>query len=616
MRSELPTYKFVRTKQTVHSTRRDLTLRRVLPLDRLLVNLCRVGRLAPIASLFVVSTFLAPQLWAGGGPENVFLIVNVNSDSSKAIANHYVALRKIPAANVFYVDWNGNLELGSGENVRNKILLPALQAIGARGLGGQIDYLIYSSDFPWRLELKPVFPKEQFAAPFGPMGSLTGITYLAPLITGPKPDPIVVQPHVNWYVPAPDQRNAIQCQVIADVPSRGFHFRHYWNPAGEKTNSAHEGQRYFLSTMLGVTQGRGNTVAEVISYLKRAASSDGRRPTGTIYFMWNRDLRSTTRHACYESVAAQINRLGIKARVIQGTLPLAAPDIMGLTTGVQKFDFSSTRSVILPGAICEHLTSSGGVLISNAGQTPLTEFLTYGAAGSSGTVTEPRALQAKFPLPTLHLHYARGCSLAESFYQSVTGPYQLLIVGDPLCQPWAVIPDVKIAELQPGEEIKGTLTISAQASVAGLRRIGTYELFADGKKVAHGAPGKPLTLDTTQLSDGYHELRVVAVNGDAIEAQGRAILPIIINNRGAKLALTVTPQGNVSRNAKLRVSVHQKSADTIVIRQNSRELARVQGETGDVEIDAAQLGEGPTSLQAVSEGNSAAASVPVPIHVQ
>jgi hypothetical protein len=315
-------------------------------------------------------------------------------------------------------------------------------------------------------------------------------------------------------------------------------------------------------------------------------------------------------------VAAQINRLGIKARVIQGTLPLAAPDIMGLTTGVQKFDFSSTRSVILPGAICEHLTSSGGVLISNAGQTPLTEFLTYGAAGSSGTVTEPRALQAKFPLPTLHLHYARGCSLAESFYQSVTGPYQLLIVGDPLCQPWAVIPDVKIAELQPGEEIKGTLTISAQASVAGLRRIGTYELFADGKKVAHGAPGKPLTLDTTQLSDGYHELRVVAVNGDAIEAQGRAILPIIINNRGAKLALTVTPQGNVSRNAKLRVSVHQKSADTIVIRQNSRELARVQGETGDVEIDAAQLGEGPTSLQAVSEGNSAAASVPVPIHVQ
>jgi len=59
---------------------------------------------------------------------------------------------------------------------------------------------------------------------------------------------------------------------------------------------------------------------------------------------------------------------------------------------------------------------------ANAGQTPLTEFLRFGAAGASGTVTEPYAIPAKFPDPFVHVHYVAGCCLAESFYQSITGP--------------------------------------------------------------------------------------------------------------------------------------------------------------------------------------------------
>ena len=39
-------------------------------------------------------------------------------------------------------------------------------------------------------------------------------------------------------------------------------------------------------------------------------------------------------------------------------------------------------------------------------QTPLSDFLRGRYAGASGTVAEPRAMQAKFPLPTLQLHYS------------------------------------------------------------------------------------------------------------------------------------------------------------------------------------------------------------------
>src|SRR4029079_2618459 len=116
-------------------------------------------------------------------------------------------------------------------------------------------------------------------------------------------------------------------------------------------------------------------------------------------------------------------------------------------------------------------------------------------------VVEPRALQAKFPLPSIQLRYARGCSLAEAFYQSIGGPYQILIVGDPLCQPWAAIPKVNIAGVKSEEKVKGSLTLTPSGQSA----VRTFEFYADGRLAERTVPGKPFPLDTTQLADGYHE---------------------------------------------------------------------------------------------------------------
>ena len=129
--------------------------------------------------------------------------------------------------------------------------------------------------------------------------------HLAPFLAGGNPNPALVMPNTNWYVPGMDEKNLYRCQALANVPSRAFRFRYAWTPDGKKTSSVAIGQRYFLCTMLGVTQGRGNSVPEVLSYLKCAAAADGQRPRGTIYYMWNKDIRSTTRHACFESVATE-----------------------------------------------------------------------------------------------------------------------------------------------------------------------------------------------------------------------------------------------------------------------------------------------------------------------
>jgi uncharacterized protein (TIGR03790 family) len=567
-----------------------------------------------VLSAGISMVWAASAAIAGGGPENVLLLVNANSDDSKTIANHYIAWRKIPPNNVLYLDVKGDLEeRGTGRYFHDSILTPTLRTMDQRQIGSQIDYIVYSSDFPWRIELASAMPDQNFPSGFDGHASITGITYLAPLMAGRNP--AIVMPNINWYVPGPIAPNQWVCQKLESVRSRAFRSRYLWDPNGKRTNDPKVGQRYLLSTMLGVTRGRGNTVAEVLSYLKRAVSADGKRPNGTIYFMTNGDVRSKVRDKCYPAIAAEINRQGVKASVVHGRIPSQAKDVLGLMTGTDSFDWPAAGNVILPGAICEHLTSSGGMLASHGGQTPLSVLLRAGAAGASGTVFEPRAVQAKFPLPSLQLHYARGCSLAESFYQSVSGPYQLLIVGDPLCQPWATFPRISVEGIDASKELSGTIEITPSGSAAAGRVVAAFELFVDGRLVSRTVPGQTIKLDTAKLPDGHHEVRIVGIDAHPIETQGRKIIPITVNNHSAAVELQVAPRPGVGLAGKLKVKVSQTGATAIVIRQNSRDVGRVEGEVGELEIPAATLGRGPTTLQAFSEGPSAAVSAPVPIQV-
>lgn len=556
---------------------------------------------------------LARTATAGGGPENVLLVVNANSDSSKTIANHYIQLRKLPATNVVYIDWKAGIERISVNTFSTRLLSPLLKTIEQRGLSNQIDYIVYSSDFPWRISLQAYFPDDKTLRGRG-FASLTGATYLWQYVRAKSP--LIVSLNTNWYVPASEVDNRVTCQKLGNIESRGFHFRTAWAPDGTPAKDSDQGQRYFLSTMLGVTSGRGNTVQEVISYLERAAFADGHRPRGTVYFMKNGNIRSKTRHECFDEVAAQLIRLGVPARVLPGKIPRGAHDIVGLMVGAADFDFAAANDTILPGAICEHLTSTGGALNSDAGQTPLSVFLRNGAAGASGTVAEPFAIQAKFPLPSLHLHYARGCSLAESFYQAVTCPYQLLIVGDPLCQPWASFPQVSVEGVQPGQEVRDTLAITPTGADVLGRKVALFEIYVDGRLVARSKPGNTLSLDSTQLLDGYHELRVVGVAGDAIETQGRTIVPFRVNNHGRSVELSLAAADGASGGIAVRLFVRQPEASQIFVMQNSRRVGQVDGPEGEVQISNELLGRGAVAFQAISAGETAAVSAPVWVEVR
>ena len=247
------------------------------------------------------------------------------------------------------------------------------------------------------------------------------------------------------------------------MPSMGFKRDKFWSPNGSVNSAPDQGRSFFLSTVLAVTRNQGCSEREALAALKRNAVVDGTHPIGTFYFADTSDIRNKTRQPHYADAIKALELLGFDTRVIKDVVPIKRNDVLGLTMGSGRFNWETGGSTVLAGAICDNLTSHGGML-NRPSQTKCTEFMVAGAAGASGTVIEPYAIQAKFPHPMIHAHYARGCTLAEAFYQSVHGPFQLLIVGDALCQPFARSPQFKCEGVEPENVISGAVEIGLDFS--------------------------------------------------------------------------------------------------------------------------------------------------------
>ena len=560
----------------------------------------------------VVAPFVATVARGGGGPENVFVVVNSTSDDSIAVANAFVACRGIPAINVFMLPWAGDKEATTIGRFRDEILSPILRVIDSRRLAPQIDMVVYSSDFPWRIDYKDWLTPEIARQDTFPSGSLTGMTMLFGAVQ--SGGPAWLDPESNDYY------RPLNSEGVP-ITTEGFRSWYGWGSDGRLLEAG--GNRYLLSVMLGVTAGRGNTVREVTAALERAAAADGTRPAGTIYLMTNGDIRTATRSGAFSATVRALARLGVNAEIVSGNLPERKRDVIGLTSGTATFDWPASQSRILPGAICENLTSFGGVFTATAPQTPLSEFIRAGAAGSSGTVIEPYSIQAKFPHPGIHVHYCRGASLAEAFYQSVNAPYQLLVVGDPLCQPWATIPQVAATRgdgrpLEAGASLTGIVELVPQSKLPDGGIADRYELFVDGVRVSSCGAGGTLAIDTTPLADGHHEFRVVAIAPNSIETQGRLVVPVTFANHGRRLTMTASPD-RVPNGGQVRVQIEGSGIDAALVFATGRVLGRIQGSSGAVDIPGVMLGRGRVTLYAAGRGGPSPAesvnAVPVIIEV-
>ena len=133
----------------------------------------------------------------GGGPENVFLVVNSASVDSIGVANAFVASRGIPPINILMLPWQDNVESTTIARFRNELLAPIFKAIESRRLATQIDCIAWSSDFPWRIDFKDELPADLAAKDSYPSGSLTGMTMLYSAVQ--SGGPMWLDPESNDY---------------------------------------------------------------------------------------------------------------------------------------------------------------------------------------------------------------------------------------------------------------------------------------------------------------------------------------------------------------------------------------------------------------------------------
>lgn len=205
--------------------------------------------------------------------------------------------------------------------------------------------------------------------------------------------------------------------------------------------------------------------------------------------------------------------------------------------------------------------------------------------------------------------------MAEAFYQSVQGPFQLLIVGDPLCQPWADIPQVAVEGIADGQFVSKLITLKPTATLSSGLGAERFDLFIDGRFRKSAAPGAALTLDTTTLGDGHHELRVVAVANNALETQGRWIAGVIVKN-GTDAVSVTAPSGLRVTGPMVTLNVTSTANGPIAAFHNGREVGRIPGKQGTLQISTEKLGKGPVTVTARTLGPKAVSSRPVGLEIQ
>ncbi len=380
---------------------------------------------------------------AGDSGLNVVVVVNQNSANSVQLGNDYCERRDVPAQNLLRMSgWTGGNVSWAKSDFDRLLLNPLRAMLAERGLTRQIDVVLLSMDIPYRIEDQ------------GSFNSTTSV-----LFYGFK------------YDTHPDSGMPASC-TLPDSSTNGYAFSELpFRVAPPVTAPAPA----FLAMML-----TDQTLAGAELVLSRGVAGDATFPARPAYLEKTGDVNRNVRHVGFDNAIFD-GRLGGRDLVVRiESDSTAFTDLRGLLTGLANL--SLPANAFVPGAMGDSLTSFAGDLFETTGQTSALAFLNAGAAGSYGTVVEPCNYTQKFPNPLDYFYQGRGFSVVESYYLSLQNPYQGVLVGEPLCAPFARPGSSDWGSLPDGTVLKGSaelnLTFGAAATNLPLDQV---DLFVDGR---------------------------------------------------------------------------------------------------------------------------------------
>lgn len=312
-------------------------------------------------------------------PDDVAVIYNINDAQSEEVARYYLQARQVPAANLIGVELPRHSK-------------DALTVAEFDSLKSQIEGKLHDQ------QVLLLVWKTPFAVQ---CNSLTGALTLG--------------------------LDLEQCKKTCD-PGRDSP---YFNSSSLRPWADHHIR---LSMLLPIT-----SVDAAKALIDRGTLSEFSLNEGNGYFLKTKDAaRSKPREPFFPPDGMTIKSKRLTLHTVSQEALEKEKDVMFYFTGQANVDYILTNSY-LPGAIADHLTSTGGMLTSTY-QMPATRWLDAGVTGSYGTVSEPCNYWQKFPNPQVVMaHYLAGETLIESYWKSVKWPMQGVFVGEPLAKPYAKV---------------------------------------------------------------------------------------------------------------------------------------------------------------------------------
>jgi hypothetical protein len=528
-----------------------------------------------VSEMLAAAAFgLAAPALGGGTAENALVIVDPSNPASMYLANYYKAARDIPESHFLYMEpgaasWatfrTDNLDGLNGHFANS----------GARDL---IDYIVIA---PTDVFFMPAAGLVNDTCSPVTRFSLTAGYTMAQIAS--KINGGVNVAKVNHYF-----RNSNE--------TRGFSSLTSWLSGLPNTGTGSE--RYFIGAQLGYLGANGNTVSELIQMIDRSAAVDGTRPAGTVYYMKTTDaLRSGPRDGSYDARVTDLTAGGQPAQRIDDVLPLGRNDCLGIMTGWAAPDITNANLAILPGAFCDHLTSFAATF-DNGSQTKLSRWIARGASGSWGAVEEPCNYAGKFPIPRIHVTYTRGLTLGEAALRAANyAPFQSMLYGDPLTRPFAYVPSISVPDA-PSGPVSGSIILTPQGSTPSpTAALLQSTLVVDGRPLQTVPWGQSFTLDTTALSDGWHDLRVVTIDNTLAATAGRWTGSLLVDNRGGAVTLNAgATTGNLTTDFGFAYSATGPNVQEVRLVHNGRVIAASSELTGVLTVKGLTIGAGPSRL--------------------
>jgi uncharacterized protein (TIGR03790 family) len=349
------------------------------------------GSFAPVATLSVPRRAIQPS--------EIAVLINDNDPQSVTVAKYYQQKRGIPDQNMIHLKLSMN-------NAINPEGFAALKTQVDASIGPNIQALVLS-----------------WTQPFGI--STTNYSITSAFTFGI--DPTYIHANSCGSMPANPLYNSTSTKPYTDLKIR--------------------------PTMMLA----GTSLANVEAMIDRAVLANRTLPTGDGWFVRTGDAaRSNPRNRDFQMTVQAWNRPAALTMNYYdyyangGSWDLAnTRNILFYETGAERVN-NLASDTFVPGAVADHLTSTGGVLI-NGGQMSILRWLEAGAAASYGTVIEPCNYPAKFPQASVLVkHYFLGNSVLEAYLKSVQWPTQGVFVGDPLTRPFGTRATL----------VNGTLTVT------------------------------------------------------------------------------------------------------------------------------------------------------------